>query len=83
MKSDKKSNKKEEDKTENKPLAEYRETIESSTEEEIKAIKSQKKWRDVESIEKKVDTLHIIRVGKTGSEVDKTVDRLIKKNKKK
>lgn len=83
MKSDKKSNKKEEDKIEDKPLAEYHETIHSSTDEEIKVMNSQKKWRNVESIEKKVDTLHIISAGKSGSEVDKTVDRLIKKNKKK
>ena len=83
MKSDKKSDKKEINKVEDEYIAEYHETIEASTEEEINALKSKKRWRDVESIEKKVDTLHIIRAGKPESEVDKTVDRLIKKNKKK
>ncbi len=83
MKLDKKSDKKEENETQDKPLAEYHETVEASTDEEIKEMKSKKKWRNVESIEKKVDTLHIVSAGKTGSEVDKTVDKLIKKNKKK
>jgi len=77
------SDKKEELKNKDEPLAEYKETIESSTDKEIKAQQSKKRWRDVEAIEEKVDTLHITRAEKSGDEVDKTVDRLIKKNKRK
>jgi len=65
------------------PLVEYNETIESSTDKEIKETESKRRWRNVESIEKKVDILHITRAEKPESEVDRTVDRLIKKNKRK
>ena len=79
-------NKNEECQTEDKPLAEYSETIESSSESKKsknKKSKTMTRWRDVDAIEKKVDTLHIIRAGKPSSRVDKTVDKLIEKRKKK
>ena len=40
-------------------------------------------WRDVRSIEKKVDNLHIARAKKPTSKVDKTVDKLVEKRKTK
>jgi len=71
--------------TEDNPLAEYSETVEASS--KTKKSKSNKKnmtrWRDVDSIEKKVDVLHIANAKKPSSTVDKTVDKLIEKRKKK
>ena len=46
-------------------------------------IKTEWAGADPESIEKRVDNLHITSADKPSSEVDKTVDKLIKKNKRK
>ena len=43
----------------------------------------QRLWRDVDSIEEDVDTLHIKKAKKPVTEVDKKVDKLIEKNKEK
>ena len=40
-------------------------------------------WRDVDSIEKKIDNIHKNRAKKPTSEIDKTVDKIIQKPKKK
>jgi hypothetical protein len=72
--------------TDNKPIAEYHETL--STEDyhakkRKEAVKNQQVWRDVDAIEEKVDNLHITRAQKPVTELDKTVDRLLQKRKKK
>jgi len=73
------------------PLAEYRETLRSGVSTSKKDIsKKQRKtksdqriWRNVDSIEEKVDNLHITRAKKPVTGLDKTVDKLISKKKKK
>jgi hypothetical protein len=65
------------------PLVEYHETLESDEyiAEKEKSSKSspQRIWRDVDSIEKNVDSLHIRKATKPHTEVEKTVDKLIDK----
>lgn len=73
---------------EDKPLAEYKETLYTDTKSSKKtnsddSSTEQRYWRDVDSIEKKVDKLHITRAQKPATAVDKTVDKLIEKRKKK
>ena len=78
--------------TKDKPLAEYHETLHSGSSASKKSSSSkkgatgssdQRVWRDVDGIEDKVDNLHITRAQKPVSELDKTVDKLISKRKKK
>jgi len=76
-----------EEKTEeNKPRTEHHETLytgaSSSKKTRSTASSDQRIWRDVGSIEKKVDGIHITK-SKSSSDVDKTVDKLISKRKKK
>ncbi len=73
---------------ENKPIAEYKETLHTSTKSSKKtntigSLDNEIRWRDVDSIEKKIDKLHITRAKKPTSEIDKTVDKVIQKQKKK
>jgi hypothetical protein len=72
------------------PLAEYQETLDSgkqistsTTASHFSSDADQRIWRDVNSIEKEVDTLHIKKAQKPVTEVDKKVDKLIEKNKEK
>jgi len=72
------------------PIAEYHESLhtskKASTSKTISHISSnvdQRVWRDVDSIETDVDTIHIKKAQKPVTEVDKKVDQLIEKNKKK
>ena len=77
--------------SEDKPLAEYSETLHAgkpatskkSSGKHSSKPSDQRIWRDVDSIEEKVDTLHISRAQKPVTELDKTVDKLISKKKKK
>lgn len=80
--------KNEEDAQNIKPLVEYKETLYSSTKSHkkiSKTISPNKEicWRDVDSIEKKIDKLHITKAQKPTTELDKTVDIIIQKRKKK
>ena len=76
---------KEEQETGEKPLAEYRETLQtgSKTKKTSKPVSNQIVWRDVDTIEKNIDNLHITQAQKPVTQLDKTVDRLLKKRKKK
>lgn len=72
------------------PLAEYHETLhtnkKTSTSKTVSHTSSnvdQRVWRDVDSIETNVDTIHIKKAQKPVTEVDKKVDKLISKHKKK
>ena len=60
----------------------YSETLYTSK-STAKKTSDQMVWRDVEAIEEKVDDLHIIKAQKPVTELDKTVDRLLQKRKKK
>jgi len=66
-----------------KPLAEYHETLESEeyVTQKAKTSKSsdQRVWRDVDSIEENIDSLHIKKATKPHTEVERTVDTLIEK----
>jgi len=69
-----------------KPLAEYRETLQTGkkpakTSSQTSSNVDQRVWRDVDSIEKDVDTLHIRKAQRPVTEVDKKVDMLIEKSK--
>lgn len=68
---------------EDQPLAEHHETLVSeeyaTTKEKTKPTSGQSIWRNVDSIEKNVDSLHIETATKPHSEVEKTVDSLIDK----
>ena len=82
---------KEEKETGNKPIAEYRETLETgkitksktTTTVKTSAPSEQRIWRDVNAIEENVDNIHIREAKKPVSDLDKKVDSLIKKRKKK
>jgi hypothetical protein len=69
------------------PLAEYHETLQTgvSTSKKGKTTppSDQRIWRDTSAIEEKVDNLHITKAQKPVTEIDKTVDKLITKRKKK
>lgn len=70
------------------PLAEYKETLYANTKSSKKTSKITSSneeiyWRDVNSIEKNIDKLHITRAQKPTTRVDKTVDKIIQKRKKK
>jgi hypothetical protein len=64
-----------------KPLAEYHETLESgvSSSKKGKSIQSSKQrlWRDFDLIEEKIDNLHIERAQKPVTEIDKKVDNIV------
>ena len=75
-------------KQENKPIAEYKETLYASTKSSKKTNKTTSPneeiyWRDVGSIEKKIDKIDITHAQKPRNEVDKSVDKIIQKRKKK
>lgn len=67
----------------NEPLAEYKETLVTISTSKKKSGKTssppsnQRIWRDVESIEEKVDNLHKSRAQKPVTELDRKVDKLI------
>jgi len=70
--------------SEEKPLAEYSETLYSGKATVKKgSIKhsgtppDQRIWRDVDSIENKIDILHVSRAQKPITEIDKRVDNII------
>lgn len=71
---------------ENKPHAEHRETLYTGVSASKRAgtttSSDQRVWRNVDAIEKEVDDIHITK-SKSSSDVDKTVDKLITKRKKK
>jgi len=68
---------------EDQPLAEHHETLESdekvTTKVKEKTPSRQSVWRDVGSIEKNIDSLHIEKATKPQTDVEKTVDSLIEK----
>ena len=72
-----------EDESGDKPLAEYSETLETVSTSKKKSVKKtpsptdQRIWRDVDSIENKVDNLHITRAKKPVTELERKVDNLI------
>jgi len=71
-----------------KPLAEYKKTLYTSTKSSKKTKNTtsstdQRCWRDVDLIEKKVDKPHITQAQKPTTKIDKKVDKLIQKRKKK
>jgi len=68
--------------TEDKPLDEYTEILHTSSTKRS-SIPPQITWRNIDAIEKEVDTLHTTKTRISIPEVDKTVDRLINQRKKK
>ncbi len=73
-----------EEETEDKPLAEYHETLQTGKARSKKYSISQEPyesdqriWRDISLIEEKVDKLHKTRAEKPITEIDKKVDKLI------
>ena len=72
----------------NKPIAEYHETLysdDSKKKNKTNKTTSEKEyvWRNTDKIEKDIDTLHIEKAKKPSTEIDKKVDLLINKNKTK
>jgi len=67
--------------TPEKPIAEYKEVINTSTKKLSKTQLEQVVWRDVEKIEKEVDTLHIKRAKKPTTEIDRKINHLVNKKK--
>jgi len=68
---------------EDKPLAEHHETLETGKKRKTDKSSDQRIWRDVDSIENKIDKLHITNAEKPVSEIDKKVDRIVSKVKEK
>lgn len=79
----------EEKEAEDKPIAEYRETLETgTTTSKTTTVKTstpseQRIWRDVDAIEENINNIHIKKAKKPVTDVDKKVDGLIEKRKKK
>jgi len=69
---------------EDKPIAEYRETLQTgkATTTRTSTSSDQHVWRNMNKIEKDVDTIHIKKAEKPVTDIEKTVDNLIKKRKK-
>lgn len=74
------------------PVVDYHETLQTkksgsrkNSSDDGYAISSsdQRLWRDVRAIEKKVDNIHINKSNKPTSELQKKVDKIIKKKEKK
>lgn len=73
------------EKMENRPIAEYKETLYTDSykpKKETYAFSNQTMWRNVQAIEKNVDTIHITNASKPSNDLDKIVDRIIAKKKK-
>jgi len=70
---------------EDQSIVNYKETLYATNPKKgsTKTSSNDKTWRDVDAIEKKVDNLHITRAGKPVTDLDKTVERLIDKRKRK
>ena len=68
---------------EDKPLAEYSETLETGVPTSKKGksphINKKRLWRDFDLIEEKIDNLHISRAQKPITEIDKKVDSIVSK----
>lgn len=67
-------------------IADYHETLQTrdtSGQGYTSYPSDQRYWRDVRAIEKKIDTLHLNKSDKPTSELEKKVDRIIKKKEKK
>jgi hypothetical protein len=65
---------------EDQPLAEHHETLYTGVDTSKKGTSTpsdQRIWRDVDSIEENIDTLHMEKAKKPHSEIEKTVDKLI------
>jgi hypothetical protein len=70
---------------EDKPLAEYKETLQTgkaTTKKTSETATDQHVWRDVDKIEKDIDTIHLKKAKKPKTDIEKTVDELIEKRKK-
>ena len=74
------------EKTEEQNVVTYSETLhtaDSSSKKKTVTKSNQRTWRDVDAIEERVDNLHITKAQKPVTKLDKTVDRLLQKRKKK
>ena len=68
----------------NEILDEYSETLETTSKsKKTENPKNEHVWRNVEAIEENVDNIHIKNAKKPSSEVEKRVDTIIEKTKKK
>jgi hypothetical protein len=79
------SNEKIIEKIENRPITEYKETLYTDSykpKKETYAFSNQSMWRNIQAIEKNVDTIHITNATKPSNDLDKIVDRIIAKKKK-
>lgn len=81
---------------EDKPLAEYNETLRTSKKAitivdeddsagyiDNESSSDQRFWRNIKTIENNIDNLHRINAQKPKDDMEKTVDELIQKNKRK
>ena len=81
---------------EDKPLAEYNETLRTSKKTitivdeddsagyiDNESSSDQRFWRNIKTIENNIDNLHRINAQKPKDDMEKTVDELIQKNKRK
>ncbi|MBN2066544.1 MAG: hypothetical protein JW771_07045 [Candidatus Thermoplasmatota archaeon] len=76
---------------EKEPLAQHAETLyakgsgskKSSSQKTKSSTGDQRIWRDVNAIEENVDYIHEKKTAASSSEIDRTVDRLLQKRKRK
>jgi len=73
---------------ENQPLAEYHETLHTGKPASSKSSSSgsssdQRIWRDIKAIEENIDNIHISKSRLPTSNLNKKVDKIIKKKEKK
>jgi len=64
-------------------LADYKESIHTLSKKRLRTKSKQAIWRDIEKIEKEIDTLHIKKAKKPATEIDKKINHLLNKKKKK
>jgi len=64
-------------------LADYKESIHTLSKKRSRTKSKQAIWRDIEKIEKEIDTLHIKKAKKPATEIDKKINHLLNKKKKK
>jgi hypothetical protein len=69
----------------NRPITEYKETLYTDSykpKKETYAYSNQTMWRNIQAIERNVDTIHIDNTNKPSNDLEKIVDRIIAKKKK-
>ena len=72
----------EEPQEDNEILAEYSETINTTSKTEKQTSANEHLWRNVDAIEENIDNIHLKKARKPSNQIEKRVDTIIEKTKK-